>query len=84
MVPVFKLGIMRFKEKGFYHKIRKFWEGKEISSPSKMDGTILTAGQTVLVYFIIGASVSGVQTTCLDSLMFEIFSLETRPLYEEN
>ncbi|TRY80960.1 hypothetical protein TCAL_14039, partial [Tigriopus californicus] len=55
LVPIFNLGIQRLKENGAMDFLAKKWEGSFQEQRFEMDVMVLSGGQVILVYILMGA-----------------------------
>ena len=53
---VFDLGLRKLRESGTVSQLQVKWEGQKIISQSDVDKMILSPGQVILIYFIMGGA----------------------------
>ncbi|XP_059095839.1 uncharacterized protein LOC131890503 [Tigriopus californicus] len=69
LVPIFRLGIQRLRERGSLEFLSQRWEGSMEEGTFPVEVMILSGGQLILVYVVMGLGYS----LCLVSLALECF-----------
>ncbi|XP_059095737.1 probable glutamate receptor [Tigriopus californicus] len=69
LVPIFRLGIQRLRERGSLNFLSQRWDGSFKGETFQVDRMVLSGGQIILVYVLMGLGFS----LCLFCLIIECF-----------